>query len=235
MDINQATDKLRLYLADPLQKIWQELELHKLLEEAVKQYSIDTCAFTGTFDLIPDEDGNYLYPDDFIGFVIGWNDHGREILPTSSFELFSVRRKSADAVGDVKYIFADSASDGVYAVHPLPADNQNAVSVTLTPFWGEVFTDSFGVFDIDGFGTTLSVTEYTFAGDCVYYRHAAIDEIQDYMALIYYAMYLAYSNMSDLSGADKAEAFLQRYKYRVDAFNKVHYSERGVANKSQYY
>ena len=235
MFIDQAVAKLRLFLADPAEKIWSDLELKKLLEEAVKKYSVDSCAFVGTFDVVPDENGNYIYPDDFIGLIIGWNQNHKEIMSVTSTELFEKQHFTSDHSGAAKYLYADLTRNGEYKLYPVPENNQNVTATVIDPFYGEVETDDFGVLDTPGYGTTFSITEYEFAGDCVYYRYAKIDEVQDYMALIYYAMYLAYSNMSELKNISKADFYLQNYKYRLDAFGKVKYKERSSANQAIYY
>jgi hypothetical protein len=235
MNLTQLTDKTFLFLADPQRKLWSDIEIRSLLEDAIKQYSKDSCAFIGRFDLMPDENGNYIYPDDFAGFMIGWNKNGKEICPTTSSELFERQYGSNIKKGDPIYLYDNIVSRGEYKLNPVPEKNQNTITADISPFWGELPINGFGAFVDDGWGVATALTEYDFVGDVYYYRYAECEEIQDYMAVIFYAVYLAYSNDSDFANAKQADMYLQRYRMRVAAFNRIKVSSNGKEVHNKYF
>lgn len=235
MNLTQLIDKMFLFLADPQRKLWSDVEVRGLLEDAIKQYSKDSCAFIGRFDLMPDVNGKYIYPEDFAGFMIGWNKSGKEILPTTSIELFERQYGSNIKKGDPIYLYDNIVSQGEYKIKPIPANNQNVEAADITPFWGEIMQNDFGVFEDQGWGVVTELTEYEFAGDVYYYRYADCEEIQDYMAVIFYALYLAYSNDSDFANAKQADIYLRRYRMRIAAFNRIKVGSNGKETQNKYF
>lgn len=235
MNVGQLIDKMFFFLADPQGKMWREIEIQQLLENAAKQYSIDSCAYIGKFDLMPDAEGNYIYPEDFAGFLIGWNKSGKEIRPATSVELFEKQHTVSIKKGDPVYLYDNIVSAGEYRLVPIPPANQNMTVASISPFWGEIYSNEFGVFADLGYGVSLTITEYDFAGEIFYYRYAKLEEIQDYMAVIYYALYLAYSNDSDFANSKQAGIYWQRYRSRVAAFDRVKASDIGIAEQNKYF
>lgn len=235
MDIQQAIKKLRMFLADPSGLMWNDNELERLINTSLRQYSIDSGLFKGTFDLIPDEDGRYFYPDDFAGLLIAWNKDGAEIEKTTFTELAEYRGYNTNRTGNAVFIYSDISDNGEYKVYPVPANNQNTVEGDLRPVWGVLNNSGFGVADESDWGVTSNVTEYDFAGDCVYMRYASMDEVKDYMAVIYYAMYLAYLADSDFGNTQLAEVYRYRYHSRVNALDNVTVGNAGTVVNSKFY
>lgn len=225
MDKTGYVNKLRLFLSDPEGHIWDEVELNTILDEALKQYCKDSGAFTGRFDFYPDSDGKYHYPEDYSGFMIGWNKVGHEITPATARELFTRSHRNANRTGEAEYIFDDRDLCGNFSLYPSP--EQNSRSITVTPENGEIFDNSYGVFLTDGYGTTLSVDSFDFAGTVYYRKTGRFEDVKDYMAVICYALYLSYNIDSEFANAELAIYWKNMYKSRLAVFGRVVHNNTG--------
>jgi hypothetical protein len=213
--------KMRLFLADPDGKIWSDTELYTLIDEALKQYCIDAGVFTGSFDLCPDSNGVYHYPDDFGKFLTGWNVQGDEITPSTARELFVRSHNSSDRTGDVRYIYDDLSAYGDFAVYPLPVNMQNIHHITITPEWGEIYNSDYGVFVSDGYGTTENIDAFDYSGTIYYRKKGNCEDVKDYMAVICYALSAAYRADSDLANSDLSQYWKNIYKTRLAKLSRI--------------
>lgn len=235
MDKAGYLKKLRLFLADPDGKIWDDNELFALLDEALKQYFIDSGAMTGEFDFFPDKDGVYHYPDDFGAFMIGWNRNGTEITQATARDLFFRSRRDSDAEGEPEYIYDDLSSYGDFSLYPLPPEMQNTKSISITPAYGEIIDDAYGVFITDDYGTTLTIDSFDFSGTVYYRKTGRYEDVKDYMAVICYALNLAYCADSDLANADLAAYWKNMYKARLGVFDRVAHNNTGRTVTENFY
>jgi hypothetical protein len=235
MDKQGFVNKLRLFLADPEGKIWNNAELDMLLDEALKQYCKDSGAFTGIFDFYPDDDGIYRYPDDYAGFMIGWNSDGKEITQATARELFFRSGKDMSKTGKPEYIFDDFSSYGDFSLYPVPENLQNRINISITPAFGEIIDDDYGVYLNDDYGTTLSVEEFTFTGNIVYRKVGRFEDVKDHMAIIYYALSLAYCADSEFANAELASYWQNMYRSRIAAFSRVKHDNSGRSIKGNFY
>ncbi len=227
MDKKGYLSKLRFFLADTEGKMWDDTELFTLLDDALRKYCFDSGSFVGQFDFFPDKDGVYHYPDDFCSFMIGWNDDGREILQGTGRELFVRSYRDASRQGKVEYVFDDLDSYGAFSLFPLPADGQNAKTVSIAPDYGEIIGSEYGVYATSDYGLTLSVTAFDHAGTFFYHRMGTFEEVKDYMAVICYALFLAYNADSDFANPDIAAYWKRMYKSRLGATGRVVYHNAG--------
>ena len=225
--------QLRFYLADPIGKIWKDGFLNDLLDEALKQYSMDSGAFTGRFDFFPDSNGEYHYPEDFASFLIGWSKDGKQISPSTAAELFHRKHLSAEKKSDARFIYDDQSSKGVFQLYPCP--EQYAAKVEFEPFYGEIIDGGTGVFTDENYGVTLSLTEFDFAGEIFYRKVGRFEDVKDYNAVIYYALFLAYNSDMDLGNADNAAVWLTRYKQRINHFSAIEYHNSGNGRTTNFY
>ena len=235
MDKQGYLRKLRLFLADPEGKIWDDMELYTLLDEALKKYCIDSGAVKAEFDFLPDKDGVYYYPEDFGTFMIGWNKAGREITPATARDLFVRSYRDRNRKGDAEYIFDDLSSYGSFALYPDPADMQNVMSITITPDWGEIFDSDYGVFIDDDFGTTLLVDLFDHAGTIFYHRVGNYEDIKDYMSVICYALSLAYGVDSDFANVELSVYWKRMYKSRLAVTGRVVLNNTGRTVSENFY
>lgn len=235
MNKESLLELLRLFLADPEGKIWKDTQLADYLEEARRQYCADSGAFSERFDFIPDDNGDYLFPEDYAGFMIGWNAQGNEVQEASGREIFKRRFESSQRTGAPQFIIDDQSSEGYFKLHPAPADKQSLVHADFDQAFGEVMEGGSGVLLESGYGTTLDVIFYEFAGDAYYCKVAEFEDIADHMALVYYAMSLAYNTDSDMGNAETAAAWLQRYNYRVAALSAIRHTNTGMTRTANYY
>lgn len=233
MDKTGYVNKLRLFLADPGAKIWDDVELNTLLDEALKQYCKDSGAFTGSFDFHPDSEGKYHYPEDFADFMIGWNTAGQEITPASARELFMRSQRNANPTGEAEYIFDDRDLYGNFSLYPVP--KQNSQNITITPANGEIFDNSYGVFLTDGYGTTFSVDRFDYAGTVYYRKTGRFEDVKDYMAVICYALYLSYNVDSEFANAELAAYWKNMYKSRLAVFGRVVHNNTGRTVSVNFY
>jgi hypothetical protein len=226
---------LRRYLADPDGRIWDDSMLRKFLDDAVKEYSIDSGAFIGSMAFFPDANGNYFYPDDFGSFLVGWNKESSLIKPTTADELFEKKYFSVPCAGDAKYIYDTHSTDGEFSLYPDPSVGQNVESWEFTSQYGEVFDSAYGVFLTEDYGTTLRVDSFEYAGNVFYKRIGKYNEIKDYMAVICYALSLAYNSDADFGDAEKAFSWRKQYETRVAVFSSVMLANVGKMKKTTFY
>jgi hypothetical protein len=233
MEQQDILARLRLFLADPMGKIWKDDILLNFLNEALKQYCIDTGCFTGRFDFFPTAAGEYEFPEDFAAFMAGWNSAGQEISPTTATELFHRQCRNANRTGAAEFIYDDQNQYGKFELYPLP--EQHVENVTIDGFFGEINDGQYGVFLTDDFGVTFTVTSFDFAGEIIYSRIGKIGEIKDYFALICYACHLAYNSDLDMGNAETAAAWLERYRSRINHFSTVEQINAGECRSSNYF
>ena len=227
--------KLRMFLADPDGKIWNDNELFVILDRALEQYCSDVKLFTGSLDFYPDPAGVYHYPENFVDFMVGWNSNGQEIKQATALTLFERSGYNANRNGTPQYIFDDTESYGNFSVYPLPGNNQNSVTCTITPETGEVTDSNYGVFLTEDYGTTLSIDVFDFAGTIFYHKKGEFQDIRDYMAIIYCAMSFAYTADSEFGNAQKAAYWYNIYSKRVAATKGVLHNNSGRATATNYY
>jgi hypothetical protein len=235
MDINGFVKKLRMFLADPEGKIWDDVEINTLLNEALKQYCKDSGAFTGSFDFYPDKNGTYHYPDDYADFMIGWNTEDQEITPATARELFVRSCRDVSRTGEPEYIFDDLDSCGSFSLYPVPEAMQNRKDITITPDFGEISDSQYGVFAADAYGTTLSVDVFDFAGTIIYRRTGNFEEVKDYMAVICYALNLAYCADSEFANPELAAYWKNMYRSRIAVFGRVAHENTGRTVSGNFY
>jgi hypothetical protein len=236
MKKNEYIKKMRLFLADPDGRIWNDNEISILLEQSLKQYCIDSGAFTGRFDFCPDMNGIYHYPDDFGCFVIGWNEDNKEIIPATAFELFSSKNKNINFSGKVGYIYDDQSNYGDFEIYPLPPNKQNIQEMNIEPVYGEIIDSSCGVYmHGDAYGVTVSGAFFDFAGEIYYRKIGNFEDVKDYMAVIYYALSLAYNTDAELANPENAAFWKTQYQNRINAFGKIFYQNTGIKTSLNFY
>lgn len=235
MDKQDFLSIFRRYLSDPEKRIWSDDELDLLLDDARKQYCIDSALFTGKFFFAPDADGVYHYPEDYGSFLIGWDKAGREIIPSSAAELFDKQGRAADLKGNARFIYDDHSSNGNFMLYPKPSDNQHFKLLESEDFYGEVTDDAFGVLLTDEFGTTLDIESFDYEGVIYYRRICDYEEIKDYMGVICYALHLAYNTNTDVGSAETATAWRQQYKLRISIMGNISKSNTGLTRDGNYY
>lgn len=227
--------KLRMYLADKDNRIWQDDDLDYFIDEAVKRYSADSGAFTASFEFSPDRDGNYTMPDDCVGIMVSWNEKNETLMPASANEIYLRSEKNAAAKGSAEYIMNDCTNHNGVAFYPDPAEQQETVFYDTNEASGEVHTGETGVF-LDGYyGVTTEIKSCKYAGVIYYNRIARCEEIRDYMAVIYYAMNLAYSIDTELSNQETAQFWLAQYQQRVSAFGRILNLNSGMSATGNFY
>lgn len=235
MNKAEFINKLRMYLADKESRIWSDDELNHFIDEAIKKYSADSKAFTAHVDFAPDKNGRYVLPDDCAGIMVSWNDKGETIIPSSGNEIYLRSMKNACNQGSAEYIFNDYSNHNGIAFSPDPAESQDVVIYKHDSASGEVVTDEYGVLLDNQYGVSTEIKSFNYAGVIYYNRTARCEEIRDYMAVIYYALSLAYSVDTELSNQETALFWQTQYQQRVCAFGRILKLNSGTSSTGNFY
>lgn len=221
-------NKVRELLRDTQKKMWSDDELYLMLDAAVNQYSEDSGIFCGIFNIKPDINEKFNYPDDYIHFLYGWNDKGDSISPASIDDIWDINMR-----GDIRYIYDDASSKGQYEIYPLK--NITVIHDNLSAEYG-VYNYGYGVlvkpFD---YGLAFSVCGYNFAGDILYCRKAKVEEISDYTALIYKILELANLTDSEFADVNMATFFRNNYNARLARFKQNKHKTTGYYKTGIFY
>ena len=213
---------IRAFLHDPDGQVFGDSELLKMLDTAAKTYCKDTALYRGNFPFFVNESGIGKLPDDFIEFLAGWNDEGFHIETTSTESLNDEYTNYITVKGHGKYIYEDLESIGQYRLCPNPHDLQNIVVFVSSSAYGITPFPGYGTpISRHGYGISADVRQYEFIGDAAYVRSVPIERIQDYMALVYHAVYQAYTIDSDFQDENKARLFYFQYRQRVARIGNV--------------
>lgn len=226
---------VRNYLYDTDSLVWRDDELLEMTEHAVKAYSEDTRFFHSQIDFVPEKDGTYLYPENFICFNVGWNSEGANIRAVSSDEINYYFPDPLSIKGVPDFIFDDISTRGSFRLCPDPSLMQQ-INENVCDDYGVLYDDNYGtVKDSRQYGVLYSITSYNFAGDMMYSRYAEFEEIGDYLALLYHVLFQAFDVDSDFFDADKADYYKKMYKNRVSMFNQVKYKHCGQSALNKFF
>lgn len=231
---------LRMYVGDPDKVIWGDVELERLIQRAIEQYSADSLLFSGdaVFDVSDDGIGNL--PDDFIGFDCGWNGDGGHVSVQSpntvadTYGGWTTARGAQSAIVDV--------GESLYRLVPNPCDIRNRFAVTSEDRNGLLKFSSdepaigfFGVTVDGGYGLDVFLSVGEDIGSMHYRRVARREEILDEIALVVYAAHLAYLADTDLADANIAEFFRAIYESRVSKMTKVRVQNHGGIRRGTFF
>lgn len=228
MKKENITAKVRFFLHDENKELWSDDELLSMLDEAAKQYSADTEIFCGVFNIVPNIDGGFNYPEDYIHFLCGWTGGGNAIQICSVHDIWDFDRQ-----GEIEYIYDDASSCGSFNIYP--EQNINVVYDTFSGDYG-IYSGDYGVFEKPfEYGLVCSVTAYEFTGDIIYCRIADAEEIQDYTALIYKVLELAHSTESEFANSNMATLFRNSYNSRIARFKQNKHKTAGYYSTGIFY
>jgi hypothetical protein len=235
MNKEDYINKLRLYLADPKGLIWEDSELYAILNDALKQYSNDSGYFVGKFYFFPDKNGKYKFPDDYEKFMLGYNEKGNVINAASAVTLFGRQGKITTRTGSAEYIYNDNSDYGEFALYPIPEDNQNLADIKVSDLYGEMQNNGYGVYQTEEYGTTKDINLFSFAGEIYYHKTGRVEDVKDYMAIIFCALSIAYNTDSDFGNADIALFWKTQYKNRINAFSRIKNYNNGIRQTGIFY
>lgn len=220
----------RRYLGDLDGKVWNDLELEEMIRVAARRYSEDAACYHRMFNFCVDETGKYRYPSDFIAFLVGWNDEGREIAAGTERK---IPWEEIEKVGSPRYIYDDLSGPGEFRLAPDPKLRQQRTSIGVET-WGEVAPTAFGVVD-RGFGVVKGAVGYNFAGDAAYIRYADAEEIRDHLALLYHVLNQAHNTDAELANPAYGRWYLERYRERVALLAPVRHKNAGQARPGNFF
>lgn len=234
MDRKNFIAMVRNYLYDTSSNIWRDDELLEMTENAVKAYSEDTKFFHAHVDFVPEKDGTYYYPDDFICFNAGWNSEQGSIKAVSSHELEYYFPDPMNLKGIPDFIFDDISDKRKFKLCPNPADMQDVQEYISG--YGIISDGEYGTEKSSGlYGVVYTITNYEFTGDMMYSRYAAFEEIKDHTALLYHVLFQAFDTDAEFSDSDKAAYYKQMYKTRIAMFNQIKYKHNGIVSVNHFF
>lgn len=88
---------------------------------------------------------------------------------------------------------------------------------------------------VDDYGVTIYAEEYIYMGDIQYVREAEVEEVVDYMALIYNVVSRAYSADSDFANADASKLYRRYYDRRVDMLRPIQRETAGTMRSGNFF
>lgn len=234
MDKRNFLLMVRNYLYDTSSLVWNDSELLQMTENAVKAYSEDTKFFHSQADFVPEKDGTYIYPDDFICFNAGWNSDSVSVKAVSSYELEYYFPDPMNIKGLPEFIYDDISDKKQFRLCPDPVNMQNVTEQVYD--YGVLQDGDYGtVKNAVEYGVVYSVINYEFVGDMMYSRYASFEEIRDYMALIYHVLFQAFDTDAEFSDHSKAAYYKSMYKSRVAMFNQVKYKHNGRSAANHFF
>jgi len=227
---------IRAFLHDPDGQVFDDSELLTMLDTAAKTYCKDTALYRGSFSFFVNENGTGKLPEDYIDFVAGWNRDGFHVEMASSDVLNGEYGNYLTVKGISKYIYEDLENIGEYHLCPNPYDLQNAVffvpqspnGILPFPTYGTPITGN-------GYGIPVFVRQSEHIGDATYVKTIPFDRIHDYIAVVYHAVYQAYTIDSDFRDEAKARLFYTQYRGRVARVGNVMRSMPKTRSEAKFY
>lgn len=227
---------IRAFLHDPDGQVFDDSELLKMLDTAAKTYCKDTALYRGAFPFFVNESGIGKLPHDYIELVAAWNDKGFHVEMNSVDGINAEYGDYINVKGDPKYIYEDLESIGGYRLCPNPYDRENVVAFVSDSAYGITPFPGYGTpISNRGYGISADVRQYDFIGDAVYVRSIPFDKIQDYIALVYHAVYQAYTIDSNFQDENKARLFYFQYRQRVARIGNVLRSTPRTRSEAKFY
>lgn len=227
---------IRAFLHDPEGKAFDDSELLKMLDTAAKTYCKDTALYRGAFSFFVNGSGVGKLPDDYVEFVAGWNGDGYHVEMISVNALSDEYGSYINVKGHTKFIYEDLESIGEYRLCPNPYDLQNLVLYVPASPYGIMLFTGYGTPRTRGrYGIPVVVGKYDSIGDAFYVRTVPFNEIQDYMALVYHAVYQAYTIDSDFQDENKARLFYTQYLGRVARIGNVMRSVQKIRSEGKFF
>jgi hypothetical protein len=129
--------EIRTMLQDPNGTKWSDDDIEYWINEAQLEYVRISGALKATMEIVPDlATQTYIYPENFLEFVYGWNYDDINILASSYNELQDLYGDAFyDEVGKPLFIYDDDADDSTYKLYPspdIPADDETDYTYSET-------------------------------------------------------------------------------------------------------
>lgn len=235
MQLDEYIEIIRAFLHDPEGKVFDDAELTDMLETAAKTYCKDTALYRGFFSFLVAENGACKTPEDYIEFVAGWNQDGRHVEAISTDELREQYGQYLSVKGTANFIFEDFESIGGLRLCPNPYDLQHIEIFIPESAYGMMMYAGYGTPVANKYGIPYVMRKYESIGDASYVKSIPYDRVQDYMALIYHAVYQAYSIDSDFQDLNKAQLYYSQYRGRVARTGQINHSVPRVRQEGKFF
>ena len=227
---------IRAFLHDPDGEVFNDSELLNMLDTAAKTYCKDTALYRGSFSFFVNDSGVGKLPDDYIEFVASWNGEGFHVEMVSSDDMNDEYGSYLAVKGLPKYIYEDLESIGEYHLCPNPYDLQHVVFYVPESPYGILPFSGYGTpITGNGYGMPVAVRQSDHIGDASYVKSIPFDRIQDYMAVVYHAVYQAYTIDSDFQDENKARLFYTQYRGRVARVGNVLHSVPHTRSEGKFF
>lgn len=227
--------RIREYLHDPEGKNWNDEELRTMLHQAADTYSRDTGIFRGIFHFMVNKDGVCKLPKNFISFVAGWNALGNHIEAVPVSELARFYGDYSTVEGEAQFCYEELGNIGEMRLCPNPYKKTNLKSYYPVSFGMIPFSNYGTPRNGESYGIPQIIHKFKSPGNAVYIRTEEFDKIPDYMALIYYTVYQAFTAESDFYNASKADMYYSQYQMRIARFGQIKTSVTSIRRGGKFY
>ena len=151
--------EIRTILQDPNGTKWSDSDIEYWMNEAQLEYVRISGVLKNTMEIIPDTaTQTYIYPEDFLEFLYGYNYDNIKIQPATYNELHDMYGNGFyDEEGKPLYIYDDDADDSTYKLYPSPdipeddetdytySENPDGYGITQYITYNDVNIDTFGL------------------------------------------------------------------------------------------
>ena len=236
MKKSQLIEKIRVFLRDTNGKIWSDQELSSFFDNAADAYSADTECFRSQFFFCVNADGICKLPENYLKFLAAWNDNGQKILSISVREIQRFLPDYTSVKGRPDFLYEEMDRIGTIRFSPNPYERQKVAEYSVAGYGIPDHAKTYGIPDHGrSYGIPSSIRIFQKAGDLIYIRRENAENIRDYMALIYHALYQAYNNDSDFHDAEKAEFYKTQYQRRIARFGQMKPANISIRKHRKFY
>lgn len=163
----------------------------------------------------------YQYPDDFLQYHSGVTPDGFGILASS----YRKSEQKKDINDYPRKIWDDNSSDGFFKISPQKnfyagerINDETSGFGIVDDISGVILNDGYGIIS-GGIGLIVCGQIVEEQGIIRYCRVAkSIEEIKDYMAIIFYAAYRLFQTRNESESQDRSEFFRILYRSRIGNF-----------------
>ncbi len=233
MNSKEILNIVRLLVFDTKGVMWSDDELLNFIDYARKKYCEDTCCFTKTWN-IRHTNGVYQFPNDYIKLLAIYSVKELPVVQVSSKDLFYRYGDFLTLTGYPEFIYNDLVNNKSFSLCPNPVDLQN-ITITIFEGYGVLDDGVYGVVDNDDYGVEESYIYFEDIAEMIYSYYGLLDEIKDYMAIVYYACYHAFQLDTDFKDLNKADFFKARYQERIFYFQRAKRVNSGKLKTGKFY
>ena len=214
MDASEIIRIARIHLGDGSASVFPDRMMERWLARAVSIYYADTGFGVGEAPLCVDGSGEGEFPSDYIGSISAYDREGISVglssahVASEDFGAFATQGESGMT------LYRDHSEDGKYRLLPVPRQEVEQRLFEEEGAYG-IVTQMYGTIGGEAPGGTTSFFQMDDIGSLRYRRQGSLDEVNDFLALVYAVVGQAYAADTDLASEKLADAYASMYRERV--------------------